>query len=416
MTHEPRRVAYNSIVQVGGRFLASAIGLVAIGISTRYLGLDLYGQLTIAVIYLSVFSTLADSGLSAVTIRELARRQRPAAEIIGSVTILRSLIAVGLAAVAAAAGFLIYHDPGQAAVRQAILILAGQVVVSTLQNTLTAGLVAKLKNDLIVVGEILGKMVTLAGLFIVTGQDCGFAAVVGAYLLGSGVNLASNLLFGLRDTRPRLRVDPKYWRYLLILSLPLAVSGILNTLYFRTDGFLLSVLRSNTEVGLYGVAYKVVELTMAIPLLFTNTMFPLMAAAHQDTARLQRLTRQSVRVLGILAAPVTAGVIALAAEAAVLLGGPSFAGAAGPMAILMVGNAFIFLAPTMPLTCDRPPKPDPAGDGRQPRTEYCLNLVLIPCGAGRCGGCGWLYRIGGARLLRRYYRRFIGQPPTVITG
>jgi len=61
------KIFYNIIVQIIGKIIATVLGLVAIAIITRQLGLAGFGQYTTIITWLSFFAILADFGLTLVT-------------------------------------------------------------------------------------------------------------------------------------------------------------------------------------------------------------------------------------------------------------------------------------------------------------------------------------------------------------
>lgn len=342
MASNTQRVAYNTAVQVGARIITSAFGLFSLGITTRYLGVDLYGQLTAAAIFIGLVSSLTDAGLGTVTVREISQKKRPTNEILGTTLILRVLISIAATAIGVFLGFALYQGKQSAQTVQAILLLSTTILLATIQSSITAGLVAHLRNDLVVIGDILGKVLTFLFIVFAVRHNLGFTGIVLAYVYGAILNFATDLVFGLAKYRPKLHIDLPYWRALLRMAIPLGAAGILSTLYFRADGFMLSLMRSNAEVGLYGVAYKIIEFTMAVPVFFSISILPIIAAAHKDLARVSILNLRSLRAMNLLAAPALFGVVILSPEIARLFGGVEFAAAAVPMSILMLSNYFSF--------------------------------------------------------------------------
>ena len=69
-----RRVASNTAVQLAGKGVVLAIGLVSIAVLTRYLGPSDYGKYTLALMYMQLFAVLADIGLLTTVVREIPNR------------------------------------------------------------------------------------------------------------------------------------------------------------------------------------------------------------------------------------------------------------------------------------------------------------------------------------------------------
>src|SRR6056297_1070763 len=61
------KVAYNTLIQIVSKFTATALGLVVVGILTRYLGQSGFGKYTTIMAFLSLFGIIADLGLTLVT-------------------------------------------------------------------------------------------------------------------------------------------------------------------------------------------------------------------------------------------------------------------------------------------------------------------------------------------------------------
>src|SRR5262249_19252790 len=126
-------------------------------------------------------------------------------------------------------------------------------------------------------------------------------------------------------------------------ALPLGAAGILQALYLRIDTILLSLLRGSSDVGVYGVAYKVFELTLALPAFFAIAFFPVLSRpAAAGRAQLPPIVERAFAVVLIGALPVTAGGVLIAPGLAGLVGGPDFGDAGRPLALLLLGTAFAF--------------------------------------------------------------------------
>ncbi|HEY2003590.1 MAG TPA: oligosaccharide flippase family protein, partial [Candidatus Saccharimonadia bacterium] len=260
-----RAIAISSATQTVGRVVTAAIGLVTVAITTRYLGLEVYGQLATVSIFLSVFMVLTDAGFINVTVRELSKNPDRSRQILGNVLALRSGAGLVIALLSAGLGSLLYRSGNQANVRLGIAVLSGTLLLSAVQTTFTTVIQARIENYLLVVGELANKLVVLAGVLWAMRSGGGFYGVVLAYLVGAVAWFVSDVWLALRRERPTLVVDPMYLRGLVVATIPYSAAVIINTLYFRADGFLLSVMRDSTQVGLYSVGYKVVELTMSFP-------------------------------------------------------------------------------------------------------------------------------------------------------
>ena len=77
-----------------------------------------------------------------------------------------------------------------------------------------------------------------------------------------------------RHVKLRPAYDRGLLRQLVVRAAPQAGVYVLALLYFRFDTLLLSVMSTDSQVALYGVAYKVVEVIPFLPFAFMLTLFP----------------------------------------------------------------------------------------------------------------------------------------------
>jgi O-antigen/teichoic acid export membrane protein len=129
----------------------------------------------------------------------------------------------------------------------------------------------------------------------------------------------------------RPRIDLAAWKATLTEGFPLLVYGACRATILTADVVLVALILGHGQVGLYGAALKPVSFFLGALGLFSVALLSgYSAAPDSETAP---LFRRSV-LLGSVS--MTAVAIALSAGAPVvtLLFGPSYAGAAAPMAVL----------------------------------------------------------------------------------
>jgi O-antigen/teichoic acid export membrane protein len=167
---------------------------------------------------------------------------------------------------------------------------------------------------------------------------------------GSAIGAVASAVVGLRVLRARVFVTavaaPKVapaLRISLGFLLPLWSIGLLSNLYFRCDVVLLQLLADDTQVGLYGVAYRLFEAWTILPGAIVAVGFPRLArlaAARASATRLDVEMAVTLTVLGIGAAAASA-----LSDAGLVhrLFGAGFAGAGAPFRVLALALPFLFL-------------------------------------------------------------------------
>jgi len=141
----------------------------------------------------------------------------------------------------------------------------------------------------------------------------------------------------------RLQFDFAYWKKFLKESLPLGVSVFVIFIYFKIDTILLSILKTNTEVGIYNAAYKVIENISYVPAMIVGLIFPMFSRhIFSDKKQFAHLADETLKVFMILVVPLVIGTMFLSEGVIHLIGGAAFFQAANTLRILIFALAFIF--------------------------------------------------------------------------
>jgi len=331
-----RRVAASTATQVGARVVIGLIGIASIGVLTRYLGAADYGRYTLALAFVSAFGVAADIGLYTILVRELARTPERTGELVGNALTLRAILWVGASALAAAIAFAVGYEPR---VRAAVALAALPMGLGLLQAAVQAVFQARLDMLPVAIAEVSGRAAAFALAVLVAVLDLGFYAVLLAAAGGALASLVLTAVFAARrgvDLRPR--ADRAVWRALVVAALPLGLSLGLTELYFRADQLIISAFRPIEEVGLYGLAFRVVELAATLPGALLASVFPVLAEGRERGA-----LQAAFDVFVVLGAPLALGGLVLADDVVLAVAGREFAGAADPLRILLFAIALAFV-------------------------------------------------------------------------
>jgi O-antigen/teichoic acid export membrane protein len=172
------------------------------------------------------------------------------------------------------------------------------------------------------------------------GSSWGVTGAVWAYTLGAVVTAVSGLWLW-RSAVPRLTDFASRFemRDLLKCSLPLFWVAVTQLVLHWLPLFLLGVLSTSTEVGIFGVATRTAMLIGFALLAVNSILAPKFADLHNrgDTEALGRIARKSARLVTVLASPVFL-LFFFASEWVMGIFGPRFADYGAVLAILAVGQ------------------------------------------------------------------------------
>jgi len=134
------------------------------------------------------------------------------------------------------------------------------------------------------------------------------------------------------------------WKKIWSLAWPLALTIALTLIYFRADTVILSLLRPQNEVGIYGATYKVLEVLVQFPYLFLGLILPLLSNFFISNRKMFGLVIQKgFDFLIILVAPMVFSIFFLGEKIMVFIAGPEFIISGALLKILIFAVALIYI-------------------------------------------------------------------------
>ena len=340
-----RTVAWNTVVQVAGRAVGLLASMAVTALLTRHLGLAQYGQMVTAATFVGLFSILGDAGLYLAIVRRAAQEPERRSQILGAGFGLRLVLA---AAPMIAAYLLIQVVPADRfptygpAVKLAVAVCAVNTYITLLNQLLIAVFRLHLRMDLAAGGEFLSRVVSLGAVVWVVHSGGGLIAACIAVSTGPAANFVYAWFVTRRFERFVPHFDRAISRELLGDSVVLTMVTLLGLIHFKVDTLLLSVLRTPTDVGVYGVAYKLHEVLITFPGLFVGLLFPVFSRlATTDVPRLQQVFQRTFEVLLLASVGAATVVFVAAPPLAAILGAPE---AAHAMRVLAFALPAVFVS------------------------------------------------------------------------
>jgi O-antigen/teichoic acid export membrane protein len=326
------RLATNTIVQTLGILGSAAISFFTFVAITRGLGPEAFGDFTAAMVFLFIPVVIADIGFSAAVIREISAAPERTERAMRASLPFRAVVSAGTVGLAAVIGVAL---PLNERTTDALLIGSIGSFLTLMTLALLPVLQAQLRMHWAVAGNMAGRLVTLGATLGALGLDLGFKSIVWAQVVGIAVTFVIHLVAVSRTVRIRPVVDTDYWRNLLLGSLVIGLAIGLSQIYFRIDTVLLALLTDSEEVGLYGAAYKFIELSQFTAAAVAVSMFPPLAnfVATGDS-RAMPLVQKSFDVLVVGAVFLAVLMLAFPEDIITYTAGPEYSDAAAALQIL----------------------------------------------------------------------------------
>ena len=335
-----RKIAYNVLVSSVSKILSTALALVSIGLVTRYLGKDGFGNYATVLAFLSFFSAIADLGLNSLSTREISREKADESGIMSSIFTLRLFVSF---AVFIISPIVVYFFPYPEGVKKGIVIIAFSFLFSSSYQILNGVFQKHLAMDRVAVAEFLGKIVQVAFIFAAIKLNLSFVWIVSSLLCHMIVSFFIVFILARKYVRIQLRMDFSHWKKFLRESYPVGIAAIITFVYFKIDTILLSVMKSSADVGIYNVAYKVMENITFFPAMIVGLVFPIMSSrifSHRQ--EFCDIANKTYKVFLLAVVPLVIGVLFMAEEIVAIIGGQGFPESANILRILVFALAFIF--------------------------------------------------------------------------
>ncbi len=351
-----RKIALNTIVQVAGRILTTAISLVMIGYLTRYLGTKGFGEYTTVIAYLTFFNVFADLGLYMIVVRELSKKESKYGEILGNALSFRGFTSLLLLL---PAPFIALALPYPQVVKQAMFIGAGAFFFLSLHSITISIFQSRLRMDQAVISDVVGRSLVLILVIFLIRNNFGLLAVLFAVLVGNLTQFLITFILANRFVKIKPQFNFKIWKELISEAWPLAIAGVLTMTYFKFDTILLSILplgkaaiggasgevvkNNMASVGIYGASYKVLEILVTFPSMFMGAVFPVLTEyISTGDRRVRDVFCRSFNFLAIAVFPMVVGILILAPQIMTKIAGEEFILSALPLRILIFAVACSF--------------------------------------------------------------------------
>jgi O-antigen/teichoic acid export membrane protein len=334
--HPLRRVIKNSATPLFAQLTGKVIDFAYAIFVLRLLGPDGNGQYTFAVTTWLIFATISDFGLEGLVTREIARaRLLPDSEQqVNRLFVTKFFLRLGFSIAALPISLLWIAGFGlsgnlSAATGWAIILLMVGFWPSALSGSITAIFRGYEKFEYLAAGQLLSAIIKVPLGLAALLAGWGVVGLAGASVVVNFIQVA--VLQSLQNKQVfRPKITFKYFDRQLAFTLlggafPLMLNGLIISILFKSDGILLGTMRGDTELGLYNSAYKFIDALLIIPSTLTIALFPLFSvygAAAKDN--LIRVYREGLRLLLIIALPISVGTIFVAYDLIGFMGGPDY--------------------------------------------------------------------------------------------
>ena len=333
------KIGFNTSIQILGKIISVAFGVFTVLLLTRYLGTGGYGSFTLAFTYVSFFAAFADFGLQLAMVKEVSQKNHGKKEL-GTFLLLK----IGLVTLSTLlASVLLFIFPYPYETKIGILIAIIAVAISGISSFGNIIFQSRIRLDLITVIDLVTKIITVALIIFFVYLRLNYYFIVFSVLLGNLVGAV--IIFILIKDTVYFLYDFRLAKQILLVSLPIGISSFLALAYFKVDTIMLSVMKSSNEVGLYSIAYKILENLLLLWGFYMASVYPLLAMlkGNNDEKKLINIIMSSFFIAMIASIPIVLIGLIFAPLIIDIFGGKNFHEAIPSLRILLFSVPFLFI-------------------------------------------------------------------------
>jgi PST family polysaccharide transporter len=323
--------------QVIVQFFSLLVGILV----ARNMGQSIFGQYSLALVFVGMFSVFFTLGTDPLIIRQIAQFPDQKQEIVSSAYWIRLAGFPITLAAAMLAGYLFRYSSTQ---RFFIVLAAGIVGVSAMGDLPRMVFQGLQKMELDTLTRVIEKTAALLLVWIALMFSPNLGLVMGGLIIGAIIGtLASWVILKLRINY-RLDFIPRGSLSLLKQSAPLTVSMFLVGLYMRLPQVILSFYRPVDEVGLFTAAYSTMLPFTYLSLAFTGAFLPVLSGMMGSSPQLVNKHHESLITYSLMLGLPSAACLALFSRDFLrILYGNSYLAASPALVILSLNVLFFFL-------------------------------------------------------------------------
>jgi len=334
---EKKAIFINTASQVAVKFVTLVFALVSVKLLTNYLGTSGVGNYNAIVTYINFFVVIADLGLFSVAVREISKDPAKERKILSNVFLIRLVSSIVAGIIAAAIVFLTNYSHD---VKIGTLFGVAFLFFNLLSSVYDVALQYRLKMQYSALAEFLSKLITLLALFLIIKANGSFILITSTIALSGLAILILKWLFASKFVQIGHEYDRKITTWILNITWPLGIVFIVNNLFFKLDTLMLYVIKGSVAVGIYSVAYKLLEVSTVVAGYFSSSLKPTISRNIENKSYLSNVIAKSILVLLLVSAPISAICIVFPREIIIFLSNKDFVSGA---------NALILLSFTLPL-------------------------------------------------------------------
>ena len=333
------------IIQNSGSILlyttaVKILKLVSFLFLARYLGVSQFGKFSLVLAFVELFRVMADFGVDTAVIRRLTVSDEDQSKLVGNTITLKLILATASYFLTLLVAFILRYPTDLV---QLIALAAFAFFASSLANALTTPFQAQLRMKQLIPAKISGGVFFVLAVAIGIQLGLSLTGFLAIWVGAEFVTLFLTALSAKSWVPSKLSFDRNKLKPIFVEAIPLGISGILITAYFRLGTLILGWLGGYQAVGEYAVAYRITESFLILAVAIASSVYPIFSKIV-ESGDFQRLKQVLIKVYGssLLLGAIFAICITIFAAQILNLISPEYKGSISPLILLSWASVLMF--------------------------------------------------------------------------
>ncbi len=275
-----KSVVRNTAIMMTAQVITWLSSFVLMMFLPKYLGSSGYGELYLAVSITTMFQVIIEFGGQYHITKEISRSREAAPNILANSALTRIVLwAVSIVLMLEFCKVANYAWP----VPMLVLILG--------TSKLWEGINSLLRNcyqgfelmEYPSIGSVVERVFLMAAAITVIFAGSGQVMIAAVMAVSTFLNFVVSASFAKKIIHTLPKFDLRKTKSLLLQGVPYFMWSIFATIYYRVDVIMLSLMTSYSVVGWYGAAYKLFDVLMFFPSIFSQALFPVLSRLTETT-------------------------------------------------------------------------------------------------------------------------------------
>ena len=344
-----RTIAKNTIILIAAQGIGYIFSFIYIIYLARYLGPEKYGILSFAISFTGFFQIFMDIGLSTLLVREITKDKSRAVKYLVNAGFVKVILAIFSLILI----YAVINVMGYPTDTIFIVFLIGiSVVLNSISQLLFSFFQAFENMELQGLGQIIFMLFMFIAIMLGITFNFDIVGFGYIYLISGILLLVYNVIvlkikyFGRKNAlvTNNMTIEWKFCKSMVIEAWSFGLATVFVLVYTNMDAIILSAAKGNEAVGIYGAAYRIIQVLQVIPMMLGASIFPVMSRFYKTADHSLKLTMEkSFKYLTVIALPTGVGITILANQIISRLYGAEYTQSIIAIQILIWADVLLFI-------------------------------------------------------------------------